>query len=324
VLLRHLLLLTAVGTLGLSPVGLTIAQDYNVIATVNGAGITRDRLQTRVDSSLEKSGLNYGGITRPQQYKQMQRQALDLLIAEELLWQTAEQEGYVAESDEVDLAFAEVRRDFPSENALAAHLKRNAHTVESFREDLLRRISIRNWAHEALGSTIEISDAQVHEFYVANEVRFVQEEVINARHILIKVPADADEATTQKALERIEQIRTQALDGADFAELARNYSDGPSAADGGELGFAPRGVFVKPFEDAAFALEPGEISGITRTGYGFHIIELIDRREGHILPEQEVATAIRQQLFEDRLLEAMAAEVSNLREQASIEILIPL
>lgn len=318
---RHTLLLAAVGILGLGP---AMAQNYGVVATVNGAGITRDRLQSRVDSSLEESGLNYGGITRPQQYKQMQRQALDLLIAEELLWQTAKSNGFVAESDEVDLAFAEVRRDFPSEKALAAQLKRNAHTIESFREDLLRRISIRKWAHQALGATIEISAAEVHEFYVANEVRFVQEEAINARHILIKVPPGADEETTAAALERIEKIRQQALDGADFAELARTYSEGPSAADGGELGFAPRGVFVKPFEDVAFALELGGISGITRTGYGFHIIELIDHREGHILPEQDVAPVIRQQLFEDRLLEAMAAQVNDLRVQASIEILIPL
>jgi parvulin-like peptidyl-prolyl isomerase len=270
--------------------GTSVAQDYNLVATVNGAGITRDRLQSRVDAVMEQSGMNYGGITRPQQFKQMQRQALDLLIAQELLWQTAEREGFVAESGEVDMAFAEVRADFPSEKALAAHLTQNAFTEATFRDDLRRRISIRKWAHEALGSTIEISDAQVHEFYVANEVRFVQEEAINARHILIKVPPDANEETAQKALERIEEIRKEALDGADFSQLAKKYSEGPSASDGGELGFAPRGVFVKPFEDAAFALEPGEISGITRTGYGFHIIELIDHREGHILPEQQSAS----------------------------------
>ena len=309
---------------GLLLASTAVAQDFNLVATVNGAGITRDRLQSRVDASMEHSGMNYGGITRPQQFKQMQRQALDLLIAQELLWQTAAREGYSATSDEVDIAFAEVRADFPSEKALAAHLTRNAFTEESFREDLRRRISIRRWAHEDLGASIEISDAEVHEFYVANEVRFVQEEAINARHILIKVPPDADEETKQGALERIGEIRTAALDGADFSQLAKKYSEGPSASDGGELGFAPRGGFVKPFEDAAFALEPGEISGITRTGYGYHIIELIDHREGHVLPEHEVAAAIRQQLFEDQLLQAMAAEVTSLREQASIEILIPL
>jgi parvulin-like peptidyl-prolyl isomerase len=300
------------------------AQVPGVVAAVNGADITRERLQATVDFTLEESGMNYGGITRPQQFKQMQRQALDLLIAQELLWQAAEREGFVAAPDEVDLAFAEVRADFPSDQALSAYLVRKAFTEEGFREDLRRRISIRKWAYASLGETIEISDPEVHEFYVANQVRFVQEEMINVRHILISVEPDADSDQSAAARERINTILKEARAGAEFADLARKHSDGPSAADGGELGFAPRGVFVQPFEDAAFALERGKISGITRTGYGFHIIELVDRREAHVVAESDVAPAIRRQLFEDKLLAATAARVDDLRQEASIEIHIPL
>ncbi len=106
--------------------------------------------------------------------------------------------------------------------------------------------------------------------------------------------------------------------------MAKDYSEGPSASEGGDLGFAQRGTFVQPFEDAAFALEIGEISGVVRTGYGFHIIKLVDRREGRLIPESEVAPAIREYLFEDRLLATMANKVKALRDEASVEILIPL
>ena len=304
--------------------GTTVAGNYDIVATVNGEGITRDRLQTRVDATIEESGLNYGGITRPQQFKQMQRQALDLLIAQELLWQTAAREGFVAETAEVDAAFEEVRRGFPSDQALANHLKKNAFTEDGFRDDLKRRISIRKWAYGSLGETIRISDPDIHEYYVANQVHFIQPEQINVRHVLIKVPPDADEATTASAREKIDEVLAQARAGVDFADLAKEYSEGPSASDGGDLGFAPRGAFVKPFEDAAFALEIGQISGVVRSGYGFHIIKLVDRREGHTLPETEAAPAIRQYLFEDRLVAAMAEKVEDLRERASVEVYIPL
>jgi parvulin-like peptidyl-prolyl isomerase len=303
--------------------GASLAQDYNIIATVNGAGIARDRLQTRVDATIEQSGLNYGGITRPQQFKQMQRQALDLLIAQELLWQTAEREGFVADAAEMDAAYAEVRRNFPTDQAFANYLRKNAFTEATFREDLRRRISIRKWAYGSLGETIHISAPDIHEYFVANQVRFLRPEEINVRHVLIRVPADADETTTAAARERIDNVLKQAQAGSDFSDLAKNYSEGPSASNGGDLGFASRGALVQPFEDAAFALEIGQISGVIRTGFGFHIIKLIDRRGGHTLPESEVAPAIRQYLFEDRLLAAMAEKVEHLREKASVEIYIP-
>jgi parvulin-like peptidyl-prolyl isomerase len=210
--------------------GAALAQDYNVIATVNGEGITRDRLQTRVDATIEESGLNYGGITRPQQFKQMQRQALDLLIAQELLWQTAELEDFVADAAEMDAAYAEVRRQFPSDQAFANYLRKNAFTEEAFREDLMRRISIRKWAYRSLGETIRVSEPDIHEYYAANQVRFVRPEEINVRHVLIKVPPDADEATTSAARETIDKILAQARAGSDFSDLAKKYSEGPSAS----------------------------------------------------------------------------------------------
>lgn len=148
--------LTAVGILGLGP---AMAHNHDVVALVNGAGIPRDRLQSEVDTSVEESGLNYGGFQRPQQYEQMRRQTLKLLIAEELLRQTAETHGFVAESGKVDLASSEVQSDFPSQYAPAARVERADFDVESFNESVRQRISIRRWAHEALGATIEISDA---------------------------------------------------------------------------------------------------------------------------------------------------------------------
>jgi peptidyl-prolyl cis-trans isomerase C len=274
--------------------GAALAQDYNVVATVNGEGITRDRLQTRVDAVIDQSGMNYGGITRPQHFKQLQRQALELLIAQELLWQTAEREDYVADTAEMDAAYAEVRREFPSEQAFANHLRKNAFTEDGFREDLMRRISIRKWAYGSLGETIRISEPDIHDYYVANQVHFVQPEEINVRHVLIKVPPGADEATTASARERIDEVLAQARAGIDFADLAKEYSEGPSA------------------------------SSVIRSGYGYHIIKLVDRREGHTLPESEAAPAIRQYLFEDRLVAAMAEKVEDLRDQASVEIYIPL
>jgi peptidyl-prolyl cis-trans isomerase C len=311
------------GLVGLFGLGAVAAQDMDLAAKVNGEGITRAQLQARVDASMRQGGTNYGAITQPRQYGRLQRQVLDQLIAQELLWQAAKGAGFVAAPEEVDQAMAQVRQRYPSELAFNNQLTEHGFTAESFREDMRRRVSVRNWAEATLSKDIQVSDAEIHDYYVANQVRFIQSEQINARHVLIKLAPDAGEAETAAARGRMEQILEQARAGADFAELAKTHSEGPSAPQGGDLGFVPRGALVKPFEDAAFALEPGEISDVVRTQYGLHIIKLEARREGSVVPEEQAAPAIRQQLLATKFQEAVLDRMRSLREAASVEILIP-
>jgi parvulin-like peptidyl-prolyl isomerase len=301
-----------------------VAQNGDFAAKVNGAGIPRERLDSSVDAYFRQGGINYGGVTQPGQFRRVQREVLEQLISQELLWQQAAQHGFVASSEEVDLALAAVRRNYPTDMAYEFDLKEKGFSDESWRDDMRRKISVRKWARATLSDQIEVSDAEVHAFYVANQVRFVAPEQINVRHVLIKVERNADDATVAMAQLQIERVLRLARDGADFADLARQYSQDSSAPRGGELGFLARGQLVRPFEDAAYALKPGEISGVVRTRFGFHIIQLIARRDGELIPEQQVVEPIRSHLLETKLVETVAERVSSLREQASVEILIPL
>ena len=304
--------------------GVAQAQDAKLAAKVNGEGISFARLQSTVDASMRDGKLNYGGITQPTHFKQLQRIILDQLIAQELLWQEARREGVIATAQEVDAALAQVRQRYTTEQAYLEEIERNGFSQEAYRDDVKRHISVRRWAQTTLAKEITVPDSDVHDFYVTNQARFAQPEQINARHVLITLPAGADEAATAAARKRIEEVLAQAKAGTDFAELAKKYSQGPSADRGGDLGFAPRGAFVKPFEDAAFALKPGEISNIVRTEFGFHVIKLEARREGHVVPEQQAAPAIRRHLLSNKFKEAIEEHVRRLRAQGSVEILISL
>ncbi len=136
------------------------AQDFGLAARVNGEGITRARLQSSVDAAMHQEGMNYGGITQPAQFKRRQRQALDELIARELLWQEASRQGFVAMPAEVDRALEKVRED-QTELSYRNELERNGFTEESYREDMKRRMSVRLWVQEALVKDIAVSDADV-------------------------------------------------------------------------------------------------------------------------------------------------------------------
>ncbi|WP_312791414.1 peptidylprolyl isomerase [Diaphorobacter nitroreducens] len=138
--------------------------------------------------------------------------------------------------------------------------------------------------------------------YLAQQARFRQPERIHARHILIPLK-------TPNAREHAADLRQQALSGASFEELAKKYSKDPgSASKGGDLGFFTKGKMVKPFEDAAFALiKPGDLSDVIESNFGYHIIQLVEKRDAGIQPFDEV----KKQLIE----EAAGGVASSARQE---------
>jgi len=166
---------------------------------------------------------------------------------------------------------------------------------------------------------VEVSDAEVATFakdqrarvedhYNQFATRYNQPEKVRARHILIKVAEDAAADQVADAQARIDEAKKRADSGKDFAELARELSEDSSAAQGGDLGAQVRGAWVKPFEEAAFALAPGEVSAVVRSQFGFHIIKVEEKVEAQSRSVDEAAEEIaREVLTEERSGAAAAA-----------------
>jgi len=296
------------------------ASESDIAAQVNDAMITRQRVQHGVEALMQAKHLNYGGMTHPGQYKELERQVLDELIAQELLWQEANRKGFSATGTELDVALEQMRKRYPSEEAYAADLRQGGFTADSYKDDLRRRIAVRHFIEEMMAKRVVLSNEEVRDVYVANQAQLMQPEQVNARHILIALQPTADDAAIAAARETIERVRAEATGGADFAELAKRYSQDPTAAKGGELGFAARGMFVKPFEDAVFALKVGELSDIVRTRYGFHVIKLEARLDERPLTEAEAAPQIRRYLASKKLQEILTEEVNSLRAKANVDV----
>jgi len=128
---------------------------------------------------------------------------------------------------------------------------------------------------EALATQQQLSDADLHAAYEKEKSRLEVPEKRHARHILVTGKDDA------AALSQAQQVLAQAKSGKDFGELAKQYSQDPgSAQNGGDLGWAERGAFVKPFADALFAMKVGEIAGPVKTQYGYHVIRLDEVQAG--------------------------------------------
>lgn len=145
---------------------------------------------------------------------------------------------------------------------------------------------------------------------------------VHARHILLQIPTNADDATRSKIYQRAESIAADMKGASDegFATRAKEESQGPSAGKGGDLGWFRRGTMVAAFEDAAFSLKPGETSGVVETGFGLHIIRVVASR--HIDPNSFEAhrDEIHQILSNVEMQEQLPRWMEGLKARADIEV----
>jgi peptidyl-prolyl cis-trans isomerase C len=152
-----------------------------------------------------------------------------------------------------------------------------------------------------IAQKVSVSDDDLKAYYDTHKDEFKTPEMIKARHILVKVESSASEEDKKKAKEKVEMYLKRIKDGEDFAKLASEVSDDPgSKTKGGDLGFFPKGRMVKPFEDAAFSLKPGEISGIVETQFGFHIIKVEEKKDSAVESFDSVKERLRQKLVQER------------------------
>ncbi len=165
---------------------------------------------------------------------------------------------------------------------------------------------------KALAKPDEVSEADVAQYYAAHEKNFAQPEAVKLRHILVRVAEDAPTADVEKARNTVLKLRLRLDKGEDFAAVAKDGSEDPSSAQGGELGWIPRGTTVPAFEEAAFALKPGQTSMPVRSPFGWHLIKCEDKRAEGVKTLAEAASEIRATLAEEQ----GAARVAEVLDEA--------
>jgi peptidyl-prolyl cis-trans isomerase C len=182
---------------------------------------------------------------------------------------------------------------------------------------------IQNLIQQEVIAKMTVSDEEAQGFYEERKDQFNEPEQVQASHIIILVKPEATQEEKDVARKKIEDILAQVKAGEDFAELAKEHSEGPSKDRGGDLGFFTRDKMVKPFADAAFALNEGEISDIVETQYGYHIIKVTGRKPQRQIPFDEVKEQIKQSLLKQKTNTEMSNWIAELRENATIEMMTP-
>jgi peptidyl-prolyl cis-trans isomerase D len=160
-----------------------------------------------------------------------------------------------------------------------------------------------------LQAFLAASGARIEQFYKDNSQRYQKKKQVHARHILARVPEKAPASAWEAAHKKIEALAERVKKGEDFAKLATENSDDPgSKASGGDLGFFGEGAMAKPFEEAAFALAPGQVSGPVRTQFGWHLIRVDEVRNPENIPLDKARSDIARELLTDDRAKALAKQ----------------
>ena len=291
----------------------------DVVARVNGETVTKAELEAAI-GALERR--NQGPVP-PDQRDQIYRGVLDQLVGFKLLSQEAATQKVAVPDAEIDAQLAQIRQQFPTEEAFTQALAQQQKTVEGLKADARGTIAIQKMLETSLAGKVAVTPAQSQEFYDKNPDQFKQPEQVRASHILISVPAGADAPTKTAAQQKAEGLLKQLKSGGDFAALAKENSQDPgSAVNGGDLGFFGRGQMVGPFDEAAFTLATGATSELVETQFGYHIIRVAEKKAAGLIALDDVRTEVEQYLLGQNRQREMKVFVDALKAKGKIEILI--
>ncbi len=294
---------------------LSAAEAAVVVAKVAGKDITEGDIQ-RVLLLFKKQMQDR---VMPGQWEaalpQIRSRILDELIMQQVMLAEVVRQGASLSETEFQEIKTELAAELPPGMSLDAYLAETGTTESELREQM----TIRKMVMAKANAVEKPTDEEIQAFYDENKEGFAQGETVTASHILVKVEPDEVGEAKEGKRARIEELRQQLLDGADFAEVAKANSDCPSASAGGDLGAFGRGQMVPEFEDAAFTQPVGSVGEVVETQFGFHLIKVAAHEEAQTMALDKVKPRISDSLYAQKQQEAVMDYLESLREQAEVQ-----
>ena len=252
-----------------------------IVAVVNDEVITRNELNSRLDTALAQ--LKKQGTPLPPR-DVLERQMLERLIVDRIQLQTARETGLRIDDSQLDQALQRIAAgNKMSLSQFRQALQKDGIGFARFREEIREEMTIARLREREVDSRLVISDAEVDNFLAGNEAQGGNEEV-QVAHILFRAPESASPEQIQKLKAKAEQVLERIRKGEDFAQLAAAYSDAPDGLQGGNLGPRPLDRLPGLFVEAVANMKPGDVSPLLRSSNGFHIVKLLAKSGAASLP----------------------------------------
>src|SRR5437868_1031588 len=305
-----------------------------IVARVNSEIITRSEFQRSRDQLMNELKERFPQEAE-QQFAQREKDVLRDMIDQDLLVQRGKDLGINADTELIK-KLDDLRKQMNLENMedLEKAAQSQGISYEDFKQNMRNQIITQQVIGREVSAKVQITKEEEEQFYKEHQKELDQPEGVHLSEILVAIkkqpeqnPESAQKTETPPtpeeiaaAQQRAGQLLEELKKGAKFDEVAKKSSDGPTAGQGGDLGFFNRGTLAKELEEKTFGMKPGEISDVIRTKQGFIILKVNEHRSGGIPALKEVEPQVQEAIYSQKMQPALRAYLTKLREDAYIDI----
>ena len=311
------------------PSDMTVVED--IIARINNSIISRSDLQRSEDQLKAEQSKTDPSV--PPDNQPQEKDLLRDLIDAQLLTQKADELGISADTDVIK-RLDDLRKQMHADSMEDLEKAAQAQGVsfEDFKQNLKNQILTQKVVQQEVGAHINVTQQEIQEFYDQHKTEMQRPEQVRLSEILISTkpaapetgsaasPEASTDAVVAQAKAKADAIYAQLVKGAKFDELAKKNSNGPTAADGGDLEYFKRGTLSKQLEDQVFGLKAGQFTEPIRTNQGWVILEVTEHQSEGVPPLKEVEPQIQERLYMTKMQPALREYLTKLRENAFIDI----
>lgn len=286
-----------------------------VLAVVNDEVVTQrefDRIYVPIKEAYES---NFQGEELQQRLDAARKGILDQLIDAKLVISMAKKKNVKIDEEELKKRISTIKGYYATEEEFLKALDDKGTNLTEFEKDVKDQMLAQELVNQEVASKITVTPAEIEDIYNKNKERLVAPVREKLRSILIRKGEGVDTAAAKK---KADDILVEIKNGADFATVATQKSEGPYAPEGGEMGYVAPGQMIKEIDDVVFNMKPGEVSPVIDTAIGYHIFKVEDRQEARPMELSEVEEFLRAQIYRKKFEEAIVKWIEEKKKNAYI------
>lgn len=288
------------------------------VAKINDTVLTEADLEAALNEIMP-AGVFHGGFSSEKRASH-RPQALEKMIEKELFFQEAIRTELKIDKELIDNEIDKISKKLGGEKQYKEALKKVGLTETQHKAKLRKKYLINEIIDVEIEKKAEVSSDEAEEYYHENRKKYMRPEARRLTHILISVKPNATAEERRLIKDDAQNVLERIKAGESMSEMASNYSDGPYRVKGGNLGLVHKGRLDPELEEEVFKLEPGPVSNIIETRYGYHIVRVEEVKAAEQLTFEDASSRIKNELAEENKKQLREIFVKKLRAQARIEV----